>query len=431
MKVLIYVRKWNKNFYRNLALKAFDNPEITFISDFRNVGDIWSGDFIYQSRYELENELYEENKDDVIKRCRFLRGLEYQQAERISRRFWNGLEQVMQDTHYDVVLSAIIDCYTMDILERLAEKYAGRYFSLVQSFVRGYSRFTKRGELYDATRMVSDKEVEDVLSLLLEDSYKVSYALNKEKKNSETVRFFFYRKLVDCLYFPYMKHKERDSWNYAYNTLSFTEGGYGCYSIRKAKKYYHRLEELEYGADSVYLPLHYWPEATVDYWCDKVECAQYEDSIIQLIQNSDSKVKFVVKEHPAMYGKRTIRFYQRLEECGNVVIVHPYESSNELLQNIDNVLVYTGSVGVEALLRGKRVFTVAKNYYYGIHPNIFLVDRIVGADLQKPLAENEERKFMKELLAGMFPGRSTSGGDIDKSDLEEIANELRRFMRQE
>lgn len=46
------------------------------------------------------------------------------------------------------------------------------------------------------------------------------------------------------------------------------------------------------------------------------------------------------------------------------------DRSNELLNMVDNVLVDTGTVGVEALLRGKRVISLSDNYYSDLHPNI-------------------------------------------------------------
>ena len=427
MKVLIHVRKWNKNFYRRLAEQAFDNPEITTVSDFRGLSDIWSGEYLYHDSYDAPNAAFEQEKEDIIARCRFLRSLPEQKAEELSRRFWNGMEELFCQQRFDVVLSAAIDCYTMDIIERIAKKNGVQYFSLVTSFVRGYSRFTRRGELYPAHRNVSREEVNKVLDMLLNDQYKVMFSLNQEKKSVETIKYFVKRRLVDNLYFPVMKRKERDIWNYHYNTLSFQEGSYGDYSVKNASKYYKKISEIQIYRTSVYVPLHYSPEATVDYWCDDKKWAFYEQSVIDVIRKSDRNVQFIVKEHPAMYGKRNINFYKALSAMPNVQIIHPYENSNQLLRELWNVLVYTGSVGVEALLRGKKVFTVSENYYSGISSNIVKVDQIRETELVGEKLEHDNENFMHCLLSGMFQGSSTAGRDIDKSDLAEIAAELRRI----
>lgn len=429
MRILVYVRKWNKSFYLKLIQKAFDNPEIDIISDFRSVGDIWSGQYIYNSDYDYLNELYEREKEDIITRCRFLRSISQEKAEELSRRFWNGIEQLYKLNNYTIVVSAIIDCYTMDIIERIAKCMGCQYFSLVTFFAKGYSRFTRRGELYNAKRNVSDEEAYRVLAMLIDDSYKVNFALNKEKKIIDTIKYYIRRRLIEQLYFPFMKWKEKDPWNYHYNTFSFIEGSYKEYDIRKAEAYYKKIVDLKIQGDEVYVPLHYAPEATVDYWCDQAKYALYEDSVIEFIQNSDSVIKFLLKEHPAMYGKRAISFYRRLVACGNVVIIHPYENSNLLMRQVYNVLVYTGSVGVEALLRGKKIFSVTDNYYSDICTNIVKVSKIRKVDLALENIEIDSLGVMRKILQGVFPANSMAGLDIDNSDLEKVAVEMRRIYK--
>ena len=313
MKILIHVRAWNKEFYCRLANIAFENPDITTIADFRGLADVWSGDYLYDSCYDVPNEEFEKEKDDIITRCRFLRSISRQKAEELARRFWNGTEKLFQEGKYDLVLSPIADCYTMDIIERIAEKYHAEYFALVTSFVRGYSRFTKQGELFDAKRQVTDEEIDHVIGMLVNDDYKVTFSLNKEKKQFDTAKFYLRRRMVDKLYFPYKKHKEKDPWNYHYNTLSFQGGNYADYSVKNAERYYKKISEADIQKKSVYVPLHYSPEATVDYWCDNKKWAYYEQSVIDFIKASDPGVSFVVKEHPAMYGKRNINFYKELK----------------------------------------------------------------------------------------------------------------------
>ena len=59
MKILIHVRAWNKEFYCRLANIAFENPDITTIADFRGLADVWSGDYLYDSCYDVPNEEFE------------------------------------------------------------------------------------------------------------------------------------------------------------------------------------------------------------------------------------------------------------------------------------------------------------------------------------------------------------------------------------
>lgn len=427
MKILVYVRKWTRDFYLKLLHTAFENPDITVISDFRGLGDIWSGTYLYDIQYDERNEDYEKEKKDITARCRFLRSISEQKAEELGRRFWNGVEEVISEGRFDFVCMPIIDCYTMDIIERIAEKHNIIHFSPVTSFVSGYSRYTKRGEFYPAERPVTDEEIKAVLDKLLKDDYTVTFAANRKRSVWDTKKFYIRRRLVDAVYFPYRSRKEKDRWNYHYNTRSFTEGPYRNYDVKKAEKYYKKLSQVRFSAADVYIPLHFTPEATVDYWCDDARWAQYNDSIVDFIQKSDSNIHFIVKEHPAVYGRRNIAFYEQLCALSNVDIVHPYENSNMLLAKVQNVLVYTGSVGVEALLRGKKVFSVTDNYYYGTSPNIVRTERLSVSDLTDRALETDNDAMMRKLLSGMFIGVSSANADINASDLDAMAAEMRRI----
>lgn len=427
MKILVYAREWTKEFYEKLVKMAFDNPQIVFISDFKGLGDIWSGKYIYDGSFDECDENYEFLKEDIIGRCRFLRRIKKEKAEELSRRFWNGVKRELETGHYDLVVSPLVDCYTMDIIERLSDQMGIPYLSVVTSFIRGYSRYTKRGELYEANREVSEMELKQVLSTLLSDEYKVTFSLNREKKNIETLKYYVKRRLVNSIYFPARKLLERDPWNYHYNTLSFQGGKYIDFSVKNGNKYYKKIAELVLQKNSVYVPLHFTPEATVDYWCDDKKWAVYEQSLIEVIEKSDKEVSFIIKEHPAMYGQRNVNFYKKLSKMDNVQIVHPYENSNQLLREVNNVLVYTGSVGVEALLRGKKVFTVTDNYYSESSSNIVKVDCIQKSELAEKTLEHDNETFMRKLLSGMFQGYSVANRDINKSDVEAMAKEMWRI----
>lgn len=427
MRVLVYVRQWNKEFYTKIVNRAFDNPQIDIISDFRGKGDIWTGNYIYNEMLDYEDSTYELQKKDIITRCRFLRSISFERSERLSRRFWNGINKLFEEREYDLVVSPLIDCYTMDIIERLATLRGVQYFSLVTFFVTGYSRFTKRGELYDAKRDVDDEEIKNVLDMLTNDAYKVTYELNKERTSNEVFKFYVRRRLIETFYFPLKKLMSRDWDNYHYNTCSFTTGKYLDYSPIHSKNYFFLIDDVKFDGNEVYVPLHYSPEATVDYWCDDAKFAYYEESLIDVIKKSDKEIKFILKEHPAMYGKRSKEFYSKLAEMPNVCLIHPYENSNLLLSKVQNVLVYTGSVGVEALLRGKRVFTVTDNYYVNSSDNIIKKDYLKIEDLTYEALQNDNQKTMRHILQGVFLGKTSAGYDIDKSDFEQVADELRRI----
>jgi hypothetical protein len=180
--------------------------------------------------------------------------------------------------------------------------------------------------------------------------------------------------------------------------------------------------------NSVYMPLHFAPEATVDYWVDNPAYAYQEDTILRLAEETPAHIRLLIKEHPAMYLRRQIDFYEKLRSFSNVALIHPYESSNSLLNKVDNVLVFTGSVGVEALLRNKRVTTLSQNYYSDLHPNIFKVAKLTDEALNKELQAYPKETFIHDILQGLFKAKFYNDKSMFSSDMDSMSSNLKEYL---
>jgi hypothetical protein len=113
----------------------------------------------------------------------------------------------------------------------------------------------------------------------------------------------------------------------------------------------------------VYVPLHFYPEAVIDYWVKNLELINYEEVIISLIKNNPS-INFVFKEHPAMHRRRECNFYMKIISFPNAVFVKRNLRSFEIFNHIDYVFTYNGTCGLEALFAQKKVICVEKPFYY-------------------------------------------------------------------
>ncbi len=130
-----------------------------------------------------------------------------------------------------------------------------------------------------------------------------------------------------------------------------------------------------------------------------------------------------------MYGRRLLDFYDQLNSFPNVILLHPMDRSNNLLLEVENVVVDNGTVGVEALLRGKRVICLSDNYYQRFHPNAFMRDRITMEALKLPLQEFDNHTFMRSMLQGCFPSNfANSMNGIPKSDPIQAAAGIRTYL---
>ena len=113
------------------------------------------------------------------------------------------------------------------------------------------------------------------------------------------------------------------------------------------------------------MPLGHTPEAGTDYMIRDVRYIEYEETILRIATRLGREFTLLVKDHFHMLGVRDPKFYTALRQVPGVVVVPPTVNSNALLsKGIDRVLVGAGSVGIEATIRGKIVFTFSDTAYW-------------------------------------------------------------------
>lgn len=117
------------------------------------------------------------------------------------------------------------------------------------------------------------------------------------------------------------------------------------------------------GRPFVYFPLHvvddYKIERLVPHCRDQVSLAG------QIADALPPGYDLVVKEHPLSIGRNPLSLLRRLGRVPNVRVVHPHESSHELIGQAEAVAVISSTVGLEALLYGKPVLTLGQPFYSG------------------------------------------------------------------
>ena len=427
MKVLVHLRPGEKTFYLSLAKNSFPLDDIFTISDIRNKGDYWFGDYIY---FKAKEKIFNEDETNEIRiRCRFLRKLDKKKAEELIENLAYGLKNFLKSNKFNVIISGIVDCYIQDILERLSSKHKIVYIGFVGHFFQGYTRLSIRGELIKYPRIVTQEEINKIIKKISDENYKPDFKLNQEKTYFDLVYYYGREIIKKFLYFPIRKILEKDPLNYHYNT-TISKIDFISSSKKNVEKYFINVNDIKtkINKNTVYIPMHYSPEATLDYWADSYEFAYQENIILKIIREKDENIIVLLKEHPAMYLLRNIEFYKKISQCKNVYIIHPYESSNELLSLVENVAVFTGSVGVEALLRGKRVLTFSNNYYSELHPNIFKINKLSNDSINLPLKNCSKEKFLGELLSGMFECKFYNDKRMYSSDTKTMVEIIRRYV---
>lgn len=162
----------------------------------------------------------------------------------------------------------------------------------------------------------------------------------------------------------------------------------GYYAKKKLKKEYQKLAVLADLTQSyVYVALHYQPEKTTS-----PEGGVFVDQLLMIRMLSDivpKGWKIYVKEHISqfsekLYGEqgRNSEFYKKISMLGNVQLISSDVNSFNLIDNAKAIATVTGTVGLEALIRGKPVLSFGYAWYALCH-GVFKIRQM--KDLKKAL----------------------------------------------
>ena len=431
MRILVVNGLYSRRLFESALSEVFPKASIVSLSDFRQAGELWIGDFIYNSKLDYPALQKQEFIEDVICRDRVLSVAERKHAEKLVRRCYNGLNKLFDSQEFDMVFSSAIDRYTRDLVFRVAEERGVFAVSPLGTFCQGYGWFTRRGELIPLHRNVTDEEAARFCEHLLKPEYLPdSEKWNVGRRHAEIIRDYRRRRLVEEVYFPIRRALSRDPDNIQWRVRVYEKNtDISNYFDESLDLVFNRVEDVDIdAANAVYLPMHLIPEATTSYWCDKVSRLGYLGYLLDVIDNSAQSAQFLIKEHPAMYGKRELSFYKELSSRENVVLIHPLDRSNSLLDKVSTVAVDTGTVGVEALLRGKRVLCLSDNYYGALHPNAHRVNAVSKRDITFPLNDFDPVEFSKSLLDGWFPSDYENGKKQRRQPSEVLTEGLRLLV---
>ncbi|MFC1498525.1 hypothetical protein ACFLS1_08675 [Verrucomicrobiota bacterium] len=140
-------------------------------------------------------------------------------------------------------------------------------------------------------------------------------------------------------------------------------------SINKALANSYVTESELKTMDFVYYPLHKEPEITLlvysNTYIDQIEVVR------RIARNLPLGMNLLVKEHPACFGYRPLKYYRDLLTVPNVRLVSPDFEGRELIKRASITAIISGSSGFEALILKKPVIAL------GHVPFEFLPDSMI------------------------------------------------------
>lgn len=104
-------------------------------------------------------------------------------------------------------------------------------------------------------------------------------------------------------------------------------------------------------------PLHFSPESSINtpapYFIDQLRVI---DKILL-----ETNIPLVIREHPAVYGKRPLSFYREIKKRPNLYFSSRIENYDELLSSAEKIYSVTGTVSIEAFMKNKPYELLGEN----------------------------------------------------------------------
>ena len=215
-------------------------------------------------------------------------------------------------------------------------------------------------------------------------------------------------------------------WRYPFNNY---------FAIRHLDYFEHILNfenaDIELDSKFVYFPLQLQPELTTS-----ALGKEYSDQLLAIEKLSslltDDYLIFV-KENPKQGGQmRGPEFFHRLYRIGKIRWLPSYANTHELIDKSQFVATITGTVGWEAICKGKNALVFGLTWYLKL-PGVFLFrDGLTLEEISNYSIEHEALEFqVGRLMARTHVGnieplkrRHTSGGYDLESNAELVANTI-------
>jgi hypothetical protein len=316
-------------------------------------------------------ELSNDDIADIVDRCRLLRNLDRKQAEALAHAMAVALGEAFDRIAPDGVLSHLVDEYSTHIASLLAARRGLGYLGFCAGYFPGTTLLL--ADAYGRPFNWRDAEPDEVATHTARVSgvaFRQTYNLGAGYGWWRHVRSVL-RYQIKRAWFTWRAFSERDPWGMHYRILPFIAERRHLSDFPTDRLFVpdwqaalakERLQRP--GARVIYLPLSYFPEATIDYWVGDKRMIEYESEILRIVSTLARDAIVVVKEHLHMMGARPVAFLEKLGQISGAISVPPLAFSNAVVAEADAIILGSGSPGIEATIRGKPVFSFCDTSYW-------------------------------------------------------------------
>lgn len=426
-RALVCTRRLLSRNFHEVASRVFSG-DIYYFSDLSpslEAHNLKRSFYEHYRRRHLSQGLTADDLNQVIGRDRVLRVLPGDQAERMVHAMKLALEEMTDDAQPDYLLSSSVDCYMPDLLFRICRERGITAIGIIAATVSGRCRVTSYGEF----RKVCDPEDADIdmsLTDLEDDGQRVIYS--SYKQYSALTHFGYWAThWGKAALFQIMSATQNDPLNFRYMAhLRSTAGHRDVFTYRCLRLFDRDWEAKARSriSPNLFIPLSHTPECSTDYWLNDLKYVDYERFILDSCRELAPYYQILVKEHWSMIGHRRVEFYEQLKQIPGVALIPVEVNSRLVMQEVDRILVGTGTPGIEGALRGKRVATLGTAYYdvEGYFLRLESADEIkdlpdmLEAHHPPEVTRQNQRALVRRLLEPTFPGYVTPGPHLNTRD---------------
>ncbi|WP_341226355.1 hypothetical protein [uncultured Arcticibacterium sp.] len=337
----------------------------------------------------------------IIKNDRFFRiHIPYLEALNYILNCSKFLLEFFRANKYDILVTNMPDCYVVDLLTQIARHFGVSVVSFCgSSFGKAHCRITERGEVNNV-RDISTEEIDDFIAGIQSKSVQ-PYVSSKKQVYQKVAKYYFTYKLK-YLWHYLIQFKLLNNKNYRYLMTVVDTYPRNLLDIIGVSSLFTKNVESFKELDNkkiVYIPLHYHPESTTEYWVPRENYLSYYPSLFKTISNYSKRgYTVLVKEHTASYLRRERKVYKDILAFKNTYLISPFVSTFEMFDIAEYIVVWTGTTGVEAIMADKKVVLAESEVYYsrGLLP--FVGDEAKARSLTRKEKEEVARVCLESIV---------------------------------
>lgn len=366
MNILVISRRRHFNTRQRFIKEIYPNANIINCSDERNVSGkaqkaIWWGDYSKGDSIDIKYDI-----NDIVKRCRFLREFSEEKSESFIQLAFKRWDNILTTHNIDLIYCLPIDSYVTQTLEILSVRRNIPLLSTVGTLFNNRIRITKYGELVrNNNANINNQEVEEFIQNVRKATIRPNWLIGVGAKPSKTA----FKRMVIDFFKPYLYsgyriiNNDKDSFSFPNKKLykkrmfSTLNRFFWAKKIEKVA-----IEEISDDKEFYFIPLQFYPEVTSDYWNRNLELINHHEVVLKVINSLPNQL-FVIKEHPAAYGRRDEQFLKELSSLKNVVFVKLLSDLNYWLNKATLIIGNASTTTINAITLKKAVLFFTEPYF--------------------------------------------------------------------